>query len=52
MNSATGNRTPVIRVTGGYTNHYTITDYILWKLDYAHQKKWLLLSFRVCAQAF
>ena len=24
--SATGNRTRVIRVTGGYTNHYTITD--------------------------
>ena len=27
-NSATGNWTRVIRVTGGYTNHYTITE--LW----------------------
>ena len=25
-NSATGNRTRVIRVTGGYTNHYTIAE--------------------------
>ena len=24
--SAAGNRTRVIRVTGGYTDHYTITD--------------------------
>ena len=26
--SAAGNRTRVIRVTGGYTNHYTIADYM------------------------
>ena len=25
-NSAAGNRTRVIRVTGGYTNHYTIAE--------------------------
>ena len=26
QNSPTGNRTPVFRVTGGDTNHYTIED--------------------------
>ena len=25
-NSATGNRTPITRVTGGYTDHYTIAE--------------------------
>ncbi|KAL7543540.1 hypothetical protein ACHAXR_012845 [Thalassiosira sp. AJA248-18] len=29
-NSATGNRTPVSRVTGGDTSHYTIADFISW----------------------
>ena len=28
--SVTGNRTPVSRVTGGDTHHYTITDWLLW----------------------
>ena len=31
--SPTGNRTPVSRVTGGDTYHYTIEDYILEHLN-------------------
>ena len=31
-NSVTGNRTPVSRVTGGDTSHYTMTDWMLTQL--------------------
>ena len=31
-NSETGNRTLVIRVTGGYTNHYTISDLLVMQM--------------------
>eukprot|EP00977_Amphora_coffeiformis_P017371 scaffold5610_cov157-Amphora_coffeaeformis.AAC.5 len=30
MSSETGNRTPVSRVTGGDTSHYTISDFVLF----------------------
>ena len=30
VNSVTGNRTPVSRVTGGDTYHYTITELLEW----------------------
>ena len=36
FNSAAGNRTPVSRVTGGDTNHYTTADILLSTLTPPH----------------
>ncbi len=43
--SPTGNRTPVSRVTGGDTNHYTIEDMCVLSQSFSEQGELEFLQF-------